>query len=125
LSSLGSHWRCISGCGACCRLDPERRGEAIGVLDEDQRRLYLSMVGADGWCIHYDSGGRRCRIYAERPSFCRVENLADLFEVPDGDGEAFAIDCCSQQIREEYGGRSPVMRRFARATRTTVARLPS
>lgn len=83
------------------------------------------MVGSDGWCIHYDSGGRRCRIYDERPSFCRVENLALLFGVPDGESEAFAIACCRQQIRQEYGGRNPVMRRFARATRSTEPGLPS
>ena len=25
------------------------------------------MVGDDGWCIHYDSGGQRCTIYSDRP----------------------------------------------------------
>ena len=48
-------------CGACCRLCPER-SEALAALNDEQRRQYLSMVGEDGWCIHYDSGGRRCRI---------------------------------------------------------------
>ena len=78
-SSRRQHWQCISGCGACCRLDPEERGEAIEALDADQRELYLSMVGPDGWCIHFDTGGRRCRIYEQRPDFCRVENLMTLF----------------------------------------------
>ena len=78
-SSRRQHWQCISGCGACCRLDPEERGEAIEALDADQRELYLSMVGPDGWCIHFDTGGRRCRIYDQRPYFCRVENLMTLF----------------------------------------------
>ena len=78
-SSRRQHWQCISGCGACCRLDPEERGEAIEALDADQRELYLSMVGSDGWCIHFDTGGRRCRIYDQRPYFCRVENLMTLF----------------------------------------------
>ena len=78
-SSRRQHWQCISGCGACCRLDPEERGEAIEALDADQRELYLSMVGPDGWCIHFDTGGRRCRIYDQRPDFCRVENLMTLF----------------------------------------------
>lgn len=113
----GPHWSCISGCGACCRLDPELRGEALEVLSDEQRQLYLSMVGADGWCRYFNTGSRTCRIYAERPDFCRVGALARLFAVPDESGEAFAIACCRQQIREEYGGRSIVMRRFERATR--------
>ena len=78
------------------------------------------MVGEDGWCKHYDSGGRRCRIYAERPDFCRVSSLADLFDVPAEDTDAFAIACCNQQIRSLYGGRSSEMRRFTRAVNRTV-----
>jgi len=74
-----AHWRCISGCGACCRLDPAQRGDDLDCLDADQRRTYLAMVGEDGWCVHFDTGGRRCRIYDSRPDFCRVENLASLF----------------------------------------------
>lgn len=74
-----AHWRCISGCGACCRLDPALRGEDLESLDAQQRRTYLAMVGADGWCIHFDTGARRCRIYDSRPDFCRVENLVALF----------------------------------------------
>ncbi|MCP9848680.1 YkgJ family cysteine cluster protein [Cyanobium sp. Morenito 9A2] len=113
--SRPEQWTCISGCGACCRLDPDERGEALAALDPDQRTLYLSMVGPDGWCLHYDSGGRRCRIYDGRPTFCRVENLADLFAVPEEDGDRFAIGCCRQQIRSVYGGRGRVYRSFERA----------
>ena len=83
-----AHWRCISGCGACCRLDPALRGEDLDCLDEEQRRTYLAMVGTDGWCIHYDTGARRCRIYEARPDFCRVENLMALFAA----GQAEAAD---------------------------------
>ena len=85
------------------------------------------MVGDDGWCIHYDSGGQRCRIYSERPDFCQVANLINLFGGPgqadlkDADvareGDRLAIACCLQQIRSEYGGRSRVMKRFLRALR--------
>ncbi|APD49206.1 YkgJ family cysteine cluster protein [Synechococcus sp. CS-602] len=113
----GSHWSCIGGCGACCRLDPERRSEALEALSPMQRSQYLDMVGADGWCRHYDTGGRACRIYADRPDFCRVSNLPALFGVPSEQSDAFAIACCRQQIREEYGGRSSVLRRFERGTR--------
>ena len=74
-----AHWRCIAGCGACCRLDPAQREEDLACLSDEQRHTYLAMVGEDGWCIHYDTGGRRCRIYDTRPEFCRVENLVKLF----------------------------------------------
>ena len=110
-------WRCISQCGACCRLAPEEREEALQALTEEQRNQYLSMVGRDGWCIHYDSGGRRCRIY-ERPSFRRVSQLGELFDVAADDLDDFAIGCCRQQIRWQYGGRSREMRRFNRGLRS-------
>ena len=115
-------WRCIHHCGACCRLCPEERGEALEALSEEQRATYLSMVGDDGWCIHYDSGGQRCTIYAERPDFCRVSELGTLFDVPPDELDSFTNSCCRQQIRATYGGRSGVMRRFDRAQRTEVDR---
>jgi Fe-S-cluster containining protein len=120
------HWQCISGCGACCRLDPALRGPDLDQLDPEQRARYLEMVGPDGWCIHFDTGGRRCRIYASRPDFCRVENLMTLFapepeprgpEAMNQAAEALAIASCRTQIRAEYGGRGRVMRRFERAIR--------
>jgi hypothetical protein len=141
-----THWRCISGCGACCRLDPSLRGEDLDRLSDDQQRLYLAMVGEDGWCVHYDTGGRRCRIYDTRPDFCRVENLTALFSGPGAAPEevspvepaqeprsgvgsdsgclepaaqALAIASCRIQIRAEYGGRGRVMRRFEQAIRRT------
>ena len=110
-------WHCIHQCGACCRLCPEERGEALAALSENQRIKYLSMVRDDGWCIHYDSGGQRCTIYSDRPDFCRVSELGALFDVPTDDIDSFAIACCKQQIRATYGGRSGVMRRFNRAHR--------
>lgn len=115
-------WTCIHQCGACCRLAPEERPEALEALSENQRKVYLSMVGEDGWCKHYDSGGRRCRIYETRPDFCRVSSLATLFGVPAEDTDAFAISCCDQQIRSLYGGRSPELRRFKRAVNKPLNR---
>lgn len=111
-------WRCINQCGACCRLAPEERPEALAVLNDAQRHLYLEMAGADGWCRHYDSGGRRCRIYENRPDFCRVSNLTQLFSVAEPEADAFAIACCRQQIRSVYGGRSLELRKFNRSLRT-------
>ena len=116
-TSKGLAWQCISGCGACCRLDPGERPEALAALGAEEQELYLSMVGADGWCRHYDTGGQRCRIYESRPSFCRVTNLASIFEVAEAEANDFAIACCRQQIRSEHGGRGRVLRRFERAQR--------
>ena len=110
-------WQCISGCGSCCRLDPTLRAEALEALDPTQQATYLAMVGADGWCIHFDTGGCRCRIYDARPDFCRVGTLITLFGQRGEDGNGLAIACCKQQIRSEHGGRGRVMRRFLRAIR--------
>ena len=114
-------WQCISQCGSCCRLNPEDRQDSLEALSESQRDLYLSMVGPDGWCIHFNTGARSCNIYESRPDFCRVSNLVSLFGgTPNGDPadhNSFAIACCKQQIRSEYGGRGKVMRRFSRAIR--------
>lgn len=114
-----AHWGCISGCGACCRLDPSLRQEAIEALSPEQQEQYLAMVGPDGWCINFNTGARSCRIYADRPDFCNVANLVQLFGTVDdpGAGDRLAIGCCLQQIRSEYGGRGRVMKRFRRAIR--------
>ncbi len=114
------HWQCISGCGACCRLDPALRQDAIDTLQPEQQQRYRELVGADGWCVHFDTGRRNCRIYEDRPDFCQVTNLLQLHGVgPLGSPQAdsFAIACCQQQIRAEYGGRGKVMKRFMTATR--------
>ena len=111
-------WQCISGCGACCHLDPSDRPDLADYLTPDELRKYLSMVGSDGWCIHFDTGSRRCRIYASRPDFCRVDQLAELFDVEPAEQSDFAIACCRDQIRVEYGGRSQESKRFERAIRT-------
>jgi|TARA_B100000073_G_scaffold72642_1_gene54420 hypothetical protein len=105
-------------CGACCRLAPDERPEAVESLDPNQQRQYLSMVGADGWCIHFDSGSRRCRIYDTRPDFCRVSSLCGLFGIDPDQADAFAIACCRQQIRSVHGGRSRELRKFERLIRS-------
>ena len=112
-------WACMDQCGACCRLAPDERPEAVESLDPNQQQQYLSMVGADGWCIHFDSGSRRCRIYDTRPDFCRVSSLCGLFGVEPDHVDAFAIACCRQQIRSVHGGRSRELRKFERLIRST------
>ncbi|HJN35258.1 MAG: YkgJ family cysteine cluster protein [Prochlorococcus sp.] len=117
MKRTSAQWRCMKQCGACCRLAPEERPEALQALNPSQRELYLDMVAADGWCKHFDSGGRRCRIYDQRPDFCRVSELGTMFDVGPGQIDAFAICCCRQQIRSVFGGRSPELRKFERMLR--------
>ena len=117
MNDRSPQWQCISQCGACCRLAPEERAEALEALNEEDQATYLSMVGSDGWCIHFDSGGRRCRIYDDRPKFCRVSCLDQLFDIEPDQLDVFAIGCCQQQIRSVYGGRSKELRRFNRVQR--------
>ena len=117
MKSCKEQWACISGCGACCRLAPEERSEAIQALNDDDLRTYISMVGEDGWCVNYDKGSRKCMIYKTRPSFCRISSLPSLFKIGSDDLDTFYIKCCRQQIRFTYSGRSLVMRRFNRQLR--------
>lgn len=78
--------------------------------------LYLGMVGEGGWCIHFDPLNRECRIYSDRPRFCRVEPevFQDMYGVEPEELNDFAIDCCEQQIESVYGDLSLEMHRFQR-----------
>ncbi len=107
-------WRCVKQCGACCNLDPADRPDLAEYLSPEELTLYLSMVGEEGWCVNFDRVTRECRIYADRPRFCRVqaEVFQDMFGVNPADLDEFAIDCCRQQIEGVYGDRSLEMLRF-------------
>lgn len=109
-------WRCVKQCGACCQLDPGDRPDLDQYLPPDELALYLSLVGTDGWCVHFDHLNRECQIYADRPRFCRVEAdiFHDLYGVEPEELNDFAIDCCQQQIEGVYGDRSLEMLRFDR-----------
>ncbi len=107
-------WRCVKQCGACCHLDPAERPDLETYLSPEDLKLYLSMVGEGGWCVNFDQVARECRIYSQRPHFCRVQ--ADVFQEMYGiepeELNDFAIDCCRQQIEGVYGDRSLEMLRF-------------
>ena len=89
----------------------------MALLDAGEQRAYLAMVGEDGWCVHYDTGGQRCRIYETRPAFCHVDVILARLGARGEAADALAITFCQQQIRAESGGRGKVMRRFLRALR--------
>ena len=110
-------WRCVKQCGACCHLDPSDRPDLADYLSPEELQRYLSMVGEDGWCINFDAIERECRIYADRPRFCRVEPeiFQEMYGVELEDLSDFAIDCCRQQIEGVFGDRSLEMLRFDQA----------
>lgn len=110
-------WQCVKQCGACCQLDPGDRPDLEDYLSTDELALYLSLIGPDGWCIHFDPEHRECRIYPDRPSFCRVEteSFGRMFGVEPEELNDFAIECCRQQIEGVYGDRSLELMRFNRA----------
>ncbi|MBW4493540.1 MAG: YkgJ family cysteine cluster protein [Oscillatoria princeps RMCB-10] len=108
-------WRCTK-CGACCYLDPDERPDLDEYLSPDQLEVYLSMVGEDGWCVNFDRTTRECRIYPDRPRFCRVQAdvFQELYGIYASELNDFAIDCCRQQIEDMYGEQSLEMIRFNR-----------
>jgi uncharacterized protein len=110
-------WQCVKQCGACCNLDPSDRPELADYLTTEELQTYLSLVGADGWCIHFDQDSRECKIYDSRPRFCRVQadTFQDMFGIQPEDLNDFAIDCCRQQIEAVYGDRSLEILRFDQA----------
>ena len=112
-----THWQCLDRCGACCYLEPLERPDLEEYLSPEELLRYLSMVGEDGWCIHFDQGSRRCRIYADRPGFCRVEpqTFEQMYGVGPEDLDEFAIACCLDQIDSVYGDRSIELLRYQRA----------
>ncbi|XHX77070.1 MAG: YkgJ family cysteine cluster protein [Stenomitos frigidus ULC029] len=109
-------WRCVKQCGACCHLDPTDRPDLEDYLSPPELALYLSMVGANGWCIHFDHATRECSVYADRPRFCRVapDVFQELFGVEPDEMNDFAIACCREQIEGVYGDRSLEQIRFDR-----------
>ncbi|HIK38834.1 MAG: YkgJ family cysteine cluster protein [Geminocystis sp.] len=107
-------WRCVTNCGACCYLEPEERPGLDEYLNDYELKLYYSLVGEDGWCIHFHKETRTCSIYENRPEFCRVapDTFARMFGVTLEQFEDFAIDCCHQQIASVYGENSEEMKNY-------------
>ncbi|MCC5900239.1 MAG: YkgJ family cysteine cluster protein [Phormidium sp. GEM2.Bin31] len=110
-------WQCVKQCGACCYLAPQERPDLDEYLSPEELKLYLSLVGDDGWCQHYDHDTRECGIYEKRPGFCRVDaqEYERRYDIDPDDLDEFAIDCCREHIGDIYGDRSLEMIRFDRA----------
>jgi Fe-S-cluster containining protein len=71
-------WRCVKQCGACCNLDPDERPDLEEYLSPEELDALSEHGGEGGWCVNFDRVTRECRIYPDRPRFCRVE--ADVFQ---------------------------------------------
>ncbi|RUT04653.1 Fe-S cluster protein [Dulcicalothrix desertica PCC 7102] len=110
-------WQCVKNCGACCNLDPADRPDIHEYLTPSELHEYMSMVGEGGWCINLDHSTRECKVYANRPRFCRVQPdvFEDMYGIEQEDLNDFAIDCCREQIEGVYGERSLEMLRFDKA----------
>ncbi|MGA1623634.1 MAG: YkgJ family cysteine cluster protein [Synechocystis sp.] len=113
-------WYCMQGCGACCNLTPGDRPDLADYLTPAELEHYLSLVGEGGWCINYDHDQRLCRIYEDRPRFCRVrpDTFAAMFKVDPADFTEFAIACCEQQIEGVYGPKSEELSRYGQGLET-------
>jgi Fe-S-cluster containining protein len=83
-------------------------------LAPEELQQYLGLIGEGGWCVNFDQATRECRIYADRPRFCRVESdvFQDLYGIEPEELNDFAIACCRQQIEGVYGDLSLEMLRF-------------
>jgi len=74
--------------------------------------LYISMAGADGWCTNFDRDTHLCKIYDERPGFCRIESLGPMYNVAEVELGDFAADSCRDHIAQLYGEDSTDLARF-------------
>ncbi|RWR74855.1 Retinoic acid-induced 3 [Cinnamomum micranthum f. kanehirae] len=109
-------WSCSQGCGACCKLD---KGPAFATPEEifddpDHVKLYRSMIGTDGWCIHFEKTTRTCSIYQGRPYFCRVEPkvFEELYGINEKKFNKEACSCCRDTIKAVYGVHSEELDNF-------------
>ncbi|XP_050230220.1 uncharacterized protein LOC126679269 [Mercurialis annua] len=109
-------WRCVEGCGACCKL---AKGPSFATPEEiftdpADIELYKSLIGTDGWCIHYDKGTRKCSIYNDRPYFCRVEEqvFLSLYAIAKKKFNNVACNSCRDTIKSVYGPHSKELDTF-------------
>ena len=115
MTKKNQKWRCIKGCGACCRLAPAERTEAIQALTPSQQQIYFSLVNSDGWCRHYDTSQQKCKVYENRPEFCKFEWLAHQIGLTNENKDSFGIKFCREHIKSIYGGKSHILKRFNRS----------
>lgn len=112
---VSKKWACVANCGACCYLAPSERPYLLDYFDDPKDlAAYNSMVGDDGWCIHYDKAARACTVFEDRPWFCRVEGktFEKMYGVTGSEMDKFCTSCCREQIADVYGTTSGEMLSF-------------
>ncbi|XP_010543342.1 PREDICTED: uncharacterized protein LOC104816299 isoform X2 [Tarenaya hassleriana] len=116
-------WKCVDGCGACCKLAKDFAFATPEEIFENPNdvELYRSMIGKDGWCIHYDKATRKCSIYRDRPYFCRVQPdvFQSLYGIEEKKFNKEACSCCVDTIKAIYGPDSIELDNFNRAIRSS------
>ncbi|KAJ1442370.1 hypothetical protein B484DRAFT_322056 [Ochromonadaceae sp. CCMP2298] len=108
-------WACVKNCGACCKLGPlDSRPDLDTYLSPEELAKYESMIGADDWCINFDKESRMCKIYEDRPDFCRVEpkKFQKMYDIEEEELNDFCAFCCREQISDVYGAESDESIRF-------------
>ncbi|ESW16490.1 hypothetical protein PHAVU_007G161000 [Phaseolus vulgaris] len=109
-------WHCVEGCGACCKLQkgPSFPSPEEYFDDPSDVELYKSLIGPDGWCIHYEKSTRKCSIYPDRPYFCRAEPevFKSLFGVKEKNFHKEACSFCRDTIKAIYGSNSEELHNF-------------
>ncbi|KAK9677374.1 hypothetical protein RND81_11G139500 [Saponaria officinalis] len=115
-------WECVQNCGACCKLQKDPSFASPDEIFDNPHdvQLYNSLVGTDGWCIHYDKINRKCSIYDERPYFCRVETdvFQTLYGISKRKFNKEACSFCNDTIKAIYGADSEELNRFNKAVRS-------
>uniref|UniRef100_A0A7C3WJT7 YkgJ family cysteine cluster protein n=1 Tax=Thermofilum pendens TaxID=2269 RepID=A0A7C3WJT7_THEPE len=111
------------------REDLERL-EGLGLKREDfavERDGFLRLRNTGGYCVFYDIGSGRCKVYGARPLGCRLYPL--VFDEERGallDPECPLAGFFSEECSEAEGGSSPPRGGFSRAcapsTGTVTAR---
>ncbi|PWA77810.1 hypothetical protein CTI12_AA220970 [Artemisia annua] len=114
-------WQCVKNCGACCKLDKGPTFPSPEEIFDDPSdvQLYKTMVGADGWCIHYEKSTRTCSIYDDRPYFCRVEPevFENLYGIEKKKFNKEACSSCIDTIKAVHGSQSEELDKFKKAIR--------
>ena len=78
-----------TGCGLCCH-------QAAGLRKIDPTFPYSAR--ADGSCEKLI--GRKCSVYATRPTICNVEKMAEVLKVDKADWYKQNAAACNSMIRE-------------------------
>ena len=105
-------WTCIEKCGACCHIDLRYRENLTKILSQEDIKLIKSMTKGDGWCKYLDKKNMKCKIYDNRPHFCKVNKFSNNFKEYKKKGDKFLINCCKEHISSIYGNKSEEMKRF-------------